>query len=155
MVESLTRPWSSLSCFEATPSIQVSKYCALDNVTVFPTLSGFLPLLEILRTARFSPLVFTSCCSVKCLLKLGCLLAHYEVGVRIVVVVVLFQCLKCLTRPSSPTCLIQDAATPRILSTSTLSKDRKTLTDLGSGRHINLDTTNILTLFLIANLNQF
>ena len=26
MVESPTRPWSSLSCFEATPSIQVSKY---------------------------------------------------------------------------------------------------------------------------------
>ena len=26
MVKSPTRPWSSLSCFEATPSIQVSKY---------------------------------------------------------------------------------------------------------------------------------
>ena len=36
MVESRTRPWSSLSCFEATLSIQVSKYAhnALCDLTL-------------------------------------------------------------------------------------------------------------------------
>ena len=33
VVESPTRPWSSLSCFETTPSTQVSKYPLLTSIT--------------------------------------------------------------------------------------------------------------------------
>ena len=63
-VESPTRPWSRLSCFEATPSIQVSNYYHVKILAYIDLLRGvFLsePHVQALLSAPHVGVGFTKC----------------------------------------------------------------------------------------------
>lgn len=71
---------------------------------------GFAESLFKIFRASGPPLPILVPAAIKGLLKLGGLLAHDQVGVWVVVEIVLLQGLQCLSGPSTPGTLVQDAA---------------------------------------------